>query len=444
MKVITSIFSVILLISLFSCHNSGSGELPREYVRISSAIDSIESQSEQYRNFDRSVSELNTLLQDSKQQGYDKLTARINQFISHFLEEEHQLAKAYVAGLDALKYWEQSDSVSNTTLYAIHHHLGSIANKVEAYEKAIFHLNQALSFLDGSSPAEKADTYYEMGLAYLDASTVDNHLQLAEETWLTALSLSEATSDHENVARIQVRLGLLYKELKALDKSIAAFHSSSTVANEHSFKTYSEKANYYLAELYFERGQLNQAESYANKGVEYTHDSLHTFYAYRLLGDISFSRNEYDAAILRYEQAIALLNGIGDISATRYRLSAYGKLSKAYSEAGRTNEAFAMLQQQNEETKELLTVRAERINSSDALLFAEVLREYEEFHRKEQFRIHLWEIYVPLGIGVLSLIFGLLAFLKYRARLRKEQVMEDISSFRVESLYDPTRSHELF
>lgn len=235
--------------------------------------------------------------------------------------------RLYFLDKDQLEKWEndlENANISNHSK-AIHHTiLGSFYRNIGEKQKALEHLEKAISFDSDYFPAyydlsriytdlgdfQKAlefnqisleiDQYHELirnsiGYSYFNlavASEYDKDIfAKAEEQLLISLNLDpELKNAHNN-------LGLVYKELKDYDRAIEAFKTAIKIDSKY------KKPYLNIGSTYIDQGNLDMGLSYYQKALE-----LDPYYslAYLAIGDFYLRQKDFNQSLVNLKKALEL------------------------------------------------------------------------------------------------------------------------------------------
>ena len=109
-------------------------------------------------------------------------------------------------------------------------------------------------------------------------------------------SYKDALEIQPNMEGAYIGLGVTYSKMGSYDKAISIFKKLLKEKPENPYALY-----YNLAEIYEKTGKIEKAVNYFTKSAE---TAPNTFYPYGKIGEMYFSRKEWDSAIHFYKKAV--------------------------------------------------------------------------------------------------------------------------------------------
>lgn len=418
---------ILLMLTLIAFSCGDGNDVPEKYVELNSQIDQIKSATREHEDYQESIRELTSLLKESKREGYDYLTARTYSFIGYYFGQMNLNRKAYLAYKDALKYWEICDSSSVRSLYAINHNLANIASEHANYEQAIAHYEEALEYGKGLSNDDISDTYYSMGFMYTKMKTKKGY-ESAEKYYLQSLEYAQKDHIHDNVARIYYAIGVIYTDLEELDIAEASFNEAIRYSKKNRIDEYLECTYWGLGQLYLKNEMIEKSIDMLTAAVAFKIDDEITYKAWKDLGAAHLKAGNYQQALDSWESALAYKAEIVEPEVAEI----YNQMALAYKKAGNTEKAFEYAAEYNSTIAELLTTRNMIEGSYEKVLFKDVISQYEEFQRKENFQQRIYDTYLPFSLVMIAFLLAVILYFKYQSRQKRKLTAEKIKSFQVD------------
>lgn len=226
---------------------------------------------------------------------------------------------------------------------------------------AVTLINELIGYYRDTSMYDKAEIYCEKLIPFMErAGIVDgiaygtSHLNIAN-AYRASGKLEWSMNHYEQVfaiydgildkkdmryASLYNNLALLYQEMKDYDKACKALHSALEIVKQHK-KALIEKGVTYanLASSYLLAGNLEQAEEMSKCGIAVFQNGFETDYHYSAalatLGDIYFTKKEYQEAVYSYEKAMLLLREHVGLTHAYFRI--VSNLQSCYERMGNKN-----------------------------------------------------------------------------------------------------------
>jgi tetratricopeptide (TPR) repeat protein len=401
--------------------------MPQEYVRLNEQIDEIKLATRDHKDYEKSIEELTVILKETKKHGFDYLSARTYSFIGYYFGQLNLNRKAYLAYKEAMHYWQLCDSTDDKSLYAVNHNLGGIAHDFRDFDQAIMHYEAALEYENSLTNDDISDTYYSLGLAYADMKTKEGY-KIAEKYYMLSLEYAEKDEVHSNKARIYYAIGEIYKDLDEFEISDASYKEAIRYSKMHNLDEYLECSYEGVGELYFQHEMYDKSIEMLSAAVEYDIDREIAYYAWKNLGHAYLKFGEYHNALNAWESALEYKDEI----VTPEVAEIYNDMALAYKMSGDTDKAFEYASTYNSKIAELLTTKNIINGSYETVLFKDVISQYEEFQRKENFQQRFYDTYLPFGLAMISILLGVIVYFSYQSRQRRKDTAEKIKSFQVD------------
>lgn len=217
--------------------------------------------------------------------------------------------------------------------------------------------------------------------------------------------------------------------LMALDRlDEAEKYFSESIAVGERFGFYNNLSDVYmsLASLYIRTDKLDQAENSAANALKYAgllENSFMQMRSFLALGEVSFSKNEWQAAENYLLQSIAKAGT--DLGDHFFSSQAYQRLSEVYEALGKNQQALAAFKMYHDLNQTIFNEKAEQkmagLKSELALSQKNnTIKEQALILTKQEKQVTFWIVGTSL-----MLVFSLIMFRGYRVIRKKNKLLED-------------------
>ncbi len=197
--------------------------------------------------------------------------------------------------------------------------LMGVANyKIDNYENAKSLVSQAI----GKAEANKDSSNLSFSKYWL--ATIElNHGEYAKalDLYQNALELAQKINDKKNIARALDGKGSIYEALGEEVKATEAYQQSLAIAQEAGFKEWYPTVNFDLANMAYQKGQIDDAIAKFNESIEGSvavGNINNQANCLQQLAAIYYERNDSKTAMTYVQQAMELFQQTGSMSSYSY------------------------------------------------------------------------------------------------------------------------------
>ena len=333
------------------------------------------------------------------------------------------VSQAYFYYNEAIKDLEKTDSSS--IKMSVYTNLGLLYRFYGQYNAALSSYEAALALKKDLSPKQLSDLYYNYGVS-LKLKGDESSFSKAEVMFTKSLEYAKQIDDHNNIASVNNQIGLMYKAIGDYDMSRIAYKNTiRAYESEDKMSEYVGKAYHGIGVTYLDQKQLNKASTSFQKALEFKQKSSSVFVTLYDLGKVYHLKGETGLAIDTWKKALKEEHDLNNIE----QLQVYVKLSGSLSEKGKHEEALSYNEIFNKHMVMLVNEGQKYKLKNNQVLFADVIREYEEFYRPVPWFKNLWVV-TSLSVAVFFLLYVLL--IVYYKRRTSEEVTRTVSRIQSE------------
>ena len=288
------------------------------------------------------------------------------------------VSKAYFGYNEALKHLKQTDDATaivkaSTNLAILNQYYGQHDMAIDIYE-------QNLDYKDDISDKLLSDNYYNLGRSYKLKGDKESFYK-AEEAFTKSLEVARKIEDHENIASVNNQVGLMYKDLGNYDMSRIAY-KNTIKTYQHEDKSselleYVGRAYHGIGVTHMEEENYPEAIAAFEEALLYEKNSGTLFITKYDLGTVLHEAGHVDKAVATWKNALTEKHNKND----RIEVEIYAKLTSALAASEAYEEAVNYAQLYNEQIGNILSVRDKYKSENNEVIFADIIREYEEFNR---------------------------------------------------------------
>ncbi|MEQ9425346.1 MAG: hypothetical protein RJQ09_13055 [Cyclobacteriaceae bacterium] len=334
-----------------------------------------------------------------------------------------EVSKAYFNYNDALKDLIRTDSSS--LKMKVYTNVGLLYRFYGQFEAALNSYESALKLEEDLSVKQRSDLYYNYAVALKLKGDSASFYQ-AEDAFIKSLELAREIGDEANMASVNIQIGLMYKTVGEFEMARIAYRN--TIRN---YKGDAEMADYVgqayhgIGVTYMDEGNSNDAIQSFEKALLFKNKSGSIFITKYDLGSVLLSSGYSDEAIAIWQQALNETHDRNDIA----QVKIYADLTKALDEKGRYAEALHYSNVYNSEVEKILAENVKYKELNNQILFADVIREYDEFNNAIPF--YQQPRFIILLICILGPTGYFLMATYYRRKVTKK-VSETVSEIQTE------------
>ncbi len=336
------------------------------------------------------------------------------------------VSQAYLHYNEALKDVLQTDDSS--LKMKIYNNLGVLYRFYGQYDAAINNYESALKLEDDLTTKQLSNLYYNYGSAWRLKGD-ETSFKKAEQAFTKSLKYAKEIDYHENIADIHNYIGLMYKDMKNYEIARSAYNNTIRTYIENEEFHHSVGLAYHgIGVTYMEEENTEAAIRAFNKALEYKKNSGSIFITMYDLGTILMNDGRRDEAIAVWKDALNEKHKKNSID----QVKIYADLTEALQLNNEYEEALGYSQIFNSSVQNILEEEKQYKAKNDQVLFANIIKEYEEFSRPvPYFQRPLVIISTLLGGVILVYMFS---FVYYRSKFRRK-VSETVSEIQSEFLH---------
>lgn len=310
------------------------------------------------------------------------------------------VSKAYFGYNEALKYLNQTDDAVLRT--KVRNNLATLNQFYGHYDLAI---DTYLKVIEEKEKIDKkllSNIYYNLGRTYKLKGDQDSFLK-AEKAFTNSLQVAKAIEDHENIASVNNQVGMMYKDLQDYDMARIAYEN--TIRDYQEFDRESEaweyvgKAFHGIGVTYMEERRYDLAIQSFEQALNYEKNSGTIFITKYDLGTVLYESGQMDRAVDVWRDALNEKHNKSD----RIQVQIYAKLTTALATSGEHKEAVKYAQIYNGHIHDILTIGEKYRAKNNQVIFADIIREYDEFNQvipfyKEPWAIALMFLFIAVAV----------------------------------------------
>ncbi len=336
------------------------------------------------------------------------------------------VSKAYFGYNEALKHLKQTDDA--TLIVKVSNNLAILNKYYSQYDVAEDIYLNSLEYKDDIDAKLLSNIYYNLGRTYKQKADRESFFK-AEEAFTRSLEVAKEIDDHENIASVNNQVGLMYKDL--------GNYEMARIAYENNIRTYQDvdpssevldyvgKAYHGIGVTYMEEENYADAIDAFENALAYERNSGTIFITKYDLGSVLQSAGQVDKAIATWKDALTEKFNKND----RIHVEIYSKLTSALASRNEFEDAVTYAQLYNEEIDNILAIGERYKSENDEVIFADIIREYDEFNRVIPFYEQPWFIVLMVVLVAAGVYAG--STLYYRSRM-SHKVSDTMSKLQIE------------
>ncbi|MFY0652264.1 MAG: tetratricopeptide repeat protein [Cyclobacteriaceae bacterium] len=416
----------ILLIALSSCSEETSEGLAND--EINSNFDTefelvLEIMDERPM---LALKKLNTLVMEAENTNSKYYSGKAKWYMGYIYDEVlEDVSLAYHNYNEALKDVEESEDSS--LKMKIYNNLGILYRYYKQYDAAINNYESAIRLKDDLTINQLSDVYYNYGVALKlkgDSISFFN----AERAFSQSLEYAHQIDYHENIASVHNQIGLMYKAVENYEMSRIAYNNTiRSYINNTDLQDYVGKAYHGIGVTYMDEMNVEAAVDAFEKALKYKRSSGSIFITKYDMGTVLMNDGQVDRAISIWKDALNEKHNRNSIE----QVKIYSDLTSALKANDQYKEALAYSEVYNSNVQNILAEGEKYKSKSDVVLFANVVKDYDEFNKPLPFFAR--PMMLLLSILVIAAMFYLSVFLYYRYKSNKT-VSHAISRIQTEFL----------
>ena len=333
---------------------------------------------------------------------------------------------AYQNYNEALKDVLQTDDSS--LKMKLYNNLGVLYEFYGQYDAAINNYKSAFDLKDDLTDKQLSNLYYNYGVA-LKLKGDDLSSNEAEQAFTQALEYAKKIDYHENIADVHNQIGMMYKDMKNYDIARIAYNNTIRTYIENEELHHNVGLAYHgIGVTYMEEGNTEEAIRAFNKALEYKKYSGSIFITKYDLGTLLMDDGRSDEAIAVWKDALSEKHNKNSIE----QVKIYADLTSALEMNNKYEEALSYSQIFNSSVQNILIEEEEYKAENDRVIFANIIKEYEEFNRPVPY-FQRPVVIISTLLGSILLVY-LFSFIYYRSKFRRK-VSDTVSEIQSEFLH---------
>lgn len=354
-----------------------------------------------YDDPENGISSLNGIVEQAKSENLPSYVGKAlwyQAYLYHRLIED--VSKAYFAYNESLKYLEQTDDAIlkakvRNNLAVLNEYYGQYDVAINLYSKSLIDKNQL-------GEKQLSNMYYNIGRTYKLKGDSESFLK-AEEAFTKSLEIAQQISDQVNVAKVHNQIGMMYKDLTDYDVARIAFRNTirdyQNEIPESNVLEYVGQAYHGIGVTFMEQERYDEAITSFREALKYKRDSESIFITKYDLGTVLFETKNSKEAIKTWKDALNEKHNKNE----RIQVEIYSKLTSALALNNDFEGALKYAQIYNTHINDILSVGEKYKAENDRVLFADIIREYDEFNQvipfyKEPWALVLMFIFIALAV----------------------------------------------
>lgn len=345
-------------------------------------------------------------------------------YIYHRLTED--VSKAYFAYNESLKSLDKTD---DAVLKAkVRNNLAVLNEYYGQYDVAINIYLEIIQDQENLEAKQLSNVFYNLGRTYKLKGDEKSFLH-AEEAFTRSLEIAHSIEDHANVAKVNNQVGMMYKDIKDYDMARIAYKNTiRDYVNQgpgSEVLEYVGQAYHGMGVTFMEQNKYQEATNAFKEALKYKEDSESIFITKYDLGTVLFELNQPEEAVKTWKDALNEKHNKSE----RVQVEIYAKLTSTLAMAGKHEEAVKYAQIYNEHINDILTVGEKYQAENNRVLFADIIREYDEFNQVIPFYKEPWAIALMFLLIAIAVYAGSHAY--YQSKL-STKVSDTRSEIQVE------------
>lgn len=310
------------------------------------------------------------------------------------------VSKAYFSYNEALKFLESSDDAVLRT--KIRNNLAILNQYYGQYDIAAKIYLEALEEKDNIGKKLLSNIYYNLGRSYKRQAGEESIFQ-AEKAFTKSLEIAKEIDDHENIASVNNQVGIMYSDQGDYDIARIAFQNTIRDYKDFDRETeaweYVGKAYHGIGVTYMEEKEYDKSIAAFENALKFEKNSETIFVTKYDLGSVLYEAGKVEKAVTTWKEALLEKHNNNE----RTHVEIYSKLTTALASSNDYKGALKYAQTYNEHINDILTVGEKYQAENNQVIFADIIREYDEFNQvipfyKEPWAIALMFIFIAVAV----------------------------------------------
>lgn len=352
-------------------------------------------------NPERAITELDKVIEKAESISSDYYIGKATWYKAFIYDKKlDDVSKAYFSYNEALKFLANSDDAILRT--KVRNNLAILNQYYSQYDIAVKIYLDVLEEKEDIGKKLLSNIYYNLGRSYKRLEGEESIYQ-AEKAFTKSLELAKEINDHENIASVNNQVGIMYSDLADYDIARIAF--KNTIRDYQNFDRESEaweyvgKAYHGIGVTHMEEQNYDLAIQSFEQALLYEKNSGTIFITKYDLGTVYYDAGFTEKAITMWKEAVQEKHNKSE----RVQVEIYSKLTSALAANNNYEDALKYAQIYNENINDILTIGEKYQAENNQVIFADIIREYDEFNQivpfyKEPWALALMFIFIALAV----------------------------------------------
>lgn len=414
----------VLIFTLTSCVQDVDTEIADPEIKSSFEAELEEILDDMEEDSALALEKLDKLILKAERINSKYYTGKAKWYKGYIYDEVvEDVSLAYHNYSEALKDILQTDDAS--LKMKIYNNLGILYRFYDQHDAAIINYKAALELKDDLTIDQLSDIYFNYGVALKLKGDSVSFFE-AEQAFTKSLEYAQQIDYHENIASVHNQIGLMYKAIEDYEMARSAYNNTiRTYINNPNLQGYVGKAFHGIGVTYMEEENIEASVKAFEEALLYKRNSGSIFITKYDLGTVLLSDGRADDAITVWRDALNEKHNKNSIE----QVQIYSDLTSALKMENQYKAALGYSEIYNSNIQKIMEEGEKYKSESDQVLFANVVKEYDEFNKAVPFFSRPLVLFSTI-LAIIMLIY-LTVVLYYRSRSAKK-VSEVVSKIQTE------------
>ena len=414
----------VLIFTLTSCVQDVDTEIADPEIKSSFEAELEEILDDMEEDSALALEKLDKLMLKAERINSKYYTGKAKWYKGYIYDEVvEDVSLAYHNYSEALKDILQTDDAS--LKMKIYNNLGILYRFYDQHDAAIINYKAALELKDDLTIDQLSDIYFNYGVALKLKGDSVSFFE-AEQAFTKSLEYAQQIDYHENIASVHNQIGLMYKAIEDYEMARSAYNNTiRTYINNPNLQGYVGKAFHGIGVTYMEEENIEASVKAFEEALLYKRNSGSIFITKYDLGTVLLSDGRADDAITVWRDALNEKHNKNSIE----QVQIYSDLTSALKMENQYKAALGYSEIYNSNIQKIMEEGEKYKSESDQVLFANVVKEYDEFNKAVPFFSRPLVLFSTI-LAIIMLIY-LTVVLYYRSRSAKK-VSEVVSKIQTE------------
>lgn len=414
----------VLIFTLTSCVQDVDTEIADPEIKSSFEAELEEILDDMEEDSALALEKLDKLMLKAERINSKYYTGKAKWYKGYIYDEVvEDVSLAYHNYSEALKDILQTDDAS--LKMKIYNNLGILYRFYDQHDAAIINYKAALELKDDLTIDQLSDIYFNYGVALKLKGDSVSFFE-AEQAFTKSLEYAQQIDYHENIASVHNQIGLMYKAIEDYEMARSAYNNTiRTYINNPDLQGYVGKAFHGIGVTYMEEENIEASVKAFEEALLYKRNSGSIFITKYDLGTVLLSDGRADEAITVWRDALNEKHNKNSIE----QVQIYSDLTSALKMENQYKAALGYSEIYNSNIQKIMEEGEKYKSESDQVLFANVVKEYDEFNKAVPFFSRPLVLFSTI-LAIIVLIY-LTVVLYYRSRSAKK-VSEVVSKIQTE------------